>query len=166
MQVLEAPSVRVFDDIQDLVRELVGISDPYMAYPNSEKTIIETILRQQRIVLEGSLTLFGTTAKSQDAFSLITLAKALQDIRKQLNNVTELLQLAQNKENIVRLPFFSISASPILPIQIVRLTARSEIVKSSNIHPQRNEQPSHPRLHHRNGHLLATLLHDLISRYE
>ncbi|PMD37725.1 hypothetical protein L207DRAFT_80577 [Hyaloscypha variabilis F] len=65
------------------------------------QTIIETIFRQQRTVLEGSLTLFGATAKSQDAFSLITLAKALQDIRKQLNNVTELLQLAQNKKNLL-----------------------------------------------------------------
>lgn len=86
LQVQEAPSVRVFDDIQDLVQEL---------------TIIQTIFRQQRTVLEGSLTLFGATAKSQDAFSLITLAKALQDIRKQLNNVTELLQLAQNKKNLL-----------------------------------------------------------------
>ncbi|PMD64437.1 uncharacterized protein K444DRAFT_303056 [Hyaloscypha bicolor E] len=86
LQVLEAPSVRVFDDIQDLVQEL---------------TIIETILRQQRTVLEGSLALFGASAKSQDAFSLITLAKALQDVRKQLNNVTELLQMAQNKKNLL-----------------------------------------------------------------
>jgi hypothetical protein len=65
------------------------------------QTIIETILRQQKTVLEGSLALFGTSAKSQDAFSLITLAKALQDIRKQLNNVTELLQMAQNKKTLV-----------------------------------------------------------------
>jgi hypothetical protein len=75
------------------------------------QTIIQTIFRQQRTVLEGSLTLFGATTKSQDAFSLITLAKALQDIRKQLNNVTELLQLAQNKKNLVCVPLISLTKS-------------------------------------------------------
>jgi hypothetical protein len=72
-------------------------------HANISQTIIETIFSQRRTVLKGSLTLFNATAKSQGAFSLITLAKALQDIRKQLNNVTELLHLAENKKNLVYL---------------------------------------------------------------
>jgi hypothetical protein len=101
------------------------------------QTIIETIFRQQRTVLEGSLTLFGATAKSQDAFSLITLAKALQDIRKQLNNVTELLQLAQNKKNLVCFRFFS-PPDQRCHKEDLRLTTNFEIVESSDLHPQRN----------------------------
>jgi hypothetical protein len=129
LQVQEAPSVRVFDDIQDLVQELVSISTPLawaidifpknledlssllIDYPvqrenflrqhaNISQTIIEIVLRQQRTVLEGSLTLFSATAKSQDAFSLITLAKALQDIRKQLNNVMELLSSHKTRRTL------------------------------------------------------------------
>jgi hypothetical protein len=134
-------------------------------FADVSQTIIETIFRQQRTVLEGSLTLFGATAKSQDAFSLITLAKALQDIRKQLNNVTELLQLAQNKKNLVCFRFFSPPDQRCHKGDL-RLTKNFEIVESSDIHPKRNQQSSYPRFHYCDCHLPPALLHDVLSRHE
>ena len=163
LQVQEAPSVRVFDDIQDLVQELVSIStllawaidifpknledlsSLLIDYPvqrenflrqhaNISQNIIEIVFRPQRTVLEGSLTLFSATAKSQDAFSLTTLAKALQDIRKQLNNVVELLQLAQNKKNLVCL---TLTTSPNHRYRKAdfRLTTNFGTVEPGKLHP-------------------------------
>jgi len=80
--------VHVYDDIQDLVEELI---------------VIENIMRQQRVVLESSLTLWRMTAKSVDAFSLQISHKGLENSEAQLRQVTELLLMAQDKKNLVSL---------------------------------------------------------------
>jgi hypothetical protein len=89
--------VRVYDDIQDLVEEL---------------QIIETIMRQQRAGLESCRTLCTATNSLSDAFALQVFQKGLRRIDKQLNNVTELLQLAEDKKALVRNPS-TISTYPI-----------------------------------------------------
>jgi hypothetical protein len=80
--------VHVYDDIQDLVEELI---------------VIENIMRQQRVVLESSPALRLMTAKSFDAFSLQISHKDLENSQAQLRQVTELLLMAQDKKNLVSL---------------------------------------------------------------
>jgi hypothetical protein len=79
--------VRGYEDIQDLVEEL---------------QIIETIMRQQRAGLESSLTLCTATTNISDVFALQVFQKGLRHLDKQLNHVTELLRLAEDKKTLVR----------------------------------------------------------------